>query len=480
MTIRPKSVRFVALLAVLAAAACSSRAAPTDAPSAPPVDAYALAVLTDTNPDPRVVEVTLAATPSQVEYLPGKTADVWAYRDASIAGSRGTVPGPMLVANRGDQVIVHFKNELPESTTVHWHGLRLDNAMDGSMSTQQVIMPGASFDYRFTLLDAGSFWFHPHVRGDVQVERGLYAPLVVHGDDVPLDVTAERYLVVDDVKLSADGQLAADTDEMDLMMGRQGNVLLVNGKKAGELHVHAGGRERWRIVNAANGRFFKLRLAGHTFTVVGSDGGLAPAPLHVDELLIVPGERYDVLIDLPGEAGTRVALESVFYDRGHKMPDTGAKPLLDVVYGPGVGRALADVPASLRTIAPLGATSTTATRRMELRESEAADGPRFTINDQYWPFNTPVMVKQGDLEIWEIVNTAEMDHPFHLHGMFFQPLDASGAPDVSRGWKDTINVVQSSTLKLAVRYEALGMWMFHCHILEHAERGMMGDLMIMP
>ncbi len=462
----------------LALAACSAQSRAPESAALPP-DPYEIAHLTDTNPDPRVVEVSVAAAPAQIEYLTGKPADVWAYRDAAIAGSKGTIPGPMLVANQGDDVIVHFTNELPESTTLHWHGIRLDNTMDGSTSTQQVVMPGASFDYRFKVKDAGSFWFHPHVRGDVQIERGLYAPLVVRGDESVLDVTAERYLVVDDVKVTSDGRLSTDTDEMDTMMGRQGNVLLVNGKRMGELRVQAGGRERWRIVNAANGRFFKLRLAGHAFTVVGSDGGFVPAPYRTEELLVAPGERYDVTVDLPGAEGTRVALQTVYYDRGHDMPDPGPKPMLDVVYGPRVTRPLAPIPATLGAVAPLPVTPATLARRMELREVDATDGPRFYINDQYWPFNTPLMVKQGDLEIWEIVNTAAMDHPFHIHGMFFQPLDARGQPDLTNGWKDTVNVKQKSTLKLAVRYEALGMWMFHCHILEHAERGMMGDLMIM-
>lgn len=460
---------------------CTSHASttPSTAGDAPASDPFAIATLTDINADPDVVEVRVVAGLARVEYLPGKPADVWAYRDGAIPGSVGTVPGPMLVAKKGDRVIVHLQNDLPESTTIHWHGIRLANAMDGSSSTQQVVMPGTSFDYTFTVLDAGTFWFHPHVHADVQIEKGLYAPLVVHGDDAPLDVTRERYLVLDDVKITADGQLALDEDQMDMMMGRQGNVVLVNGKKGGDLVVDAGGRERWRIVNAANGRYFKLRLAGHRFTVVGGDSGQVPAPYAVDELLVVPGERYDVLVDLPAAEGARVPLETVYYDRGHDMPDVGPKPLLDVVYGPRAPRTLAPIPTSLRPAQPLAIGAKTTVRKMVLREIEATDGPRFYINDEYWPFNTAVMVQQGATEIWEIVNTAEMDHPIHLHGMFFQPLDEQGAPDLRDGWKDTWNVKKSATQRLAVRYDAVGMWMFHCHILEHAERGMMGDLMVM-
>ena len=119
------------------------------------------------------------------------------------------------------------------------------------------------------------------------------------------------------------------------------------------------------------------------------------------------------------------------------------------------------------------------TKRFALQEREAPDGVIFSINGESWPFNAAIMVKQGATEIWEIESPEEMDHPFHLHGMFFQILGADGRPDLTRGWKDTVNVKRGTKLRFAVRYEPLGMWMFHCHILEHAERGMMRELMVM-
>jgi FtsP/CotA-like multicopper oxidase with cupredoxin domain len=128
----------------------------------------------------------------------------------------------------------------------------------------------------------------------------------------------------------------------------------------------------------------------------------------------------------------------------------------------------------------LPVTAATVTRPFVLREFEGPNGVVFYINDKFWPLNDPVMVKQGDLEIWSVKNDSEMDHPFHLHGMFFQVLDVDGVAPEHAGWKDTVNIPQKATLRFAVRYESLGMWMFHCHILEHAERGMMGDLMVMP
>lgn len=436
----------------------------------------ASAPLTDINPDPNIVEVQLVAGPATKEYLPGKVANVWAYRDGAIEGSAGTVPGPMLQAKQGDQIIVHFRNELPQPTTIHWHGLRLPANQDGSMATQTAVAAGGTFDYRFTARDAGPFWYHPHVGADEQVEKGLYAPMVVSGG-TPIDVAAERYLVLDDVKLKGDGTLDDSIDPLDIMLGKQGNVLLVNGVRGARLEVAEGSRERWRLVNSANGRYFNLELAGHSFLVVGWDGGLLPAPYTVDRLLIAPGERYDVLLTFDRPPAERLTLQTLHYDRGHDIPDPGPKELLEIVYGDAAS-APSPLPTNWRTLTPIPTNGTTPVRPFVLKEQESPAGATFMINDQRWPFNTPVMVKRGDIEIWEIEANPEMDHPFHLHGMFFEVLSIDGRPPTNFGWKDTVNVPKGTKLRFAVQYDPPGTWMFHCHILEHAERGMMGELMI--
>ena len=246
--------------------------------------------LTDLNPDPSIVEVELVATTATHTYLPGKPADVWAFRDGAVAGSVPTIPGPLLEAKLGDRVIVHFKNELPEETTVHWHGLRVPNASDGTPLAQLAVPPGGTYDYEFTLIDSGYYWYHPHMHGDLQVEAGLYAPIIVH-DDVTIDVAADRAFVLDDVKLESTGKLSETTDNLDLMLGRQGNVVLVNGRADARIAAAAGTRERWRFVNAANGRYFNLELPGHTFRVIAWDGGLVTTPYETERLLVAPGER---------------------------------------------------------------------------------------------------------------------------------------------------------------------------------------------
>ena len=435
--------------------------------------------LTDTNPDPNVVEVELVAVTATHEYLAGKPADVWAFRDGAKDGSKASIPGPLLEAKLGDKVIVHFKNELPEPTTIHWHGLRVPNASDGTPLAQLEVPPGGTFDYAFTLIDSGYYWYHPHMHGDLQVEAGLYAPIVVH-DDLAIDVAADRVFVLDDVKLEANGKLSERTDNLDLMLGRQGNVVLINGRQRPSMKAASGTRERWRFVNAANGRYFNLELPGHTFTVIGWDGGIIEAPYQASTLLIAPGERYEVLVELAGSEGDELALRTLHYDRGHNIPDPGPIDLLAIELGAN-GPTAAPLPATWTTIDAIAFDGATPRRKFVLREDDSVPSmPVFTINDEAFPNVTPVQGAMGQVEVWEIENLAEMDHPFHLHGMSFQTLDAAGNPTAPLGWKDTVNVPQLKTVRFAVRFGAPGRWMYHCHILEHAERGMMGELEVAP
>ena len=429
--------------------------------------------LSDTNPDPAIVEVNLVAGAATAELLDGKRADVWAYHD----GTRGVarIPGPTLDVPQGAHVIVHFTNDLPVATTIHWHGLRVPNASDGTPIAQVPVEPGARFDYEFDATDAGTFWYHPHVEGDIQVERGLYGAVVVRGGTQP-DVAADRVFVLDDVKLESTGKLSDATAPLDMMLGRQGNVLLANGTNGGTLDVASGTRERWRFVNSANGRYFNLSLPGHSFLVIGWDGGLLATPYEVQTVLVAPGERYEVLVELDDAPGTTTSLQTLHYDRGHDIPDPGPLDLFAIHVGDR-GAAPAALPVAWSTYDPIAIDASTPVRKIVLSEAEEGLAePKFFINGMQYPDVPPIASVPGAIEIWEIQNDAEMDHPFHLHGMFFQVLDVGGVTPAHQGWKDTVNVPQKQTLRFAVRYGGAGRWMYHCHILEHAERGMMGEL----
>jgi FtsP/CotA-like multicopper oxidase with cupredoxin domain len=448
---------------------------------APPAADLAAPILTDVNPHPEIVEVYLVASVSQTTFLPGKVAPVWAYRDGAVPGSVGVVPGPTLQARRGDRVIVHFMNELPEDMTVHWHGLRLPNASDGTPSSQVPVPPGGNYDYDFVALDEGTFWYHPHLHADRFIELGLQAGVRILGDQ-SLGAAADRLFVLDDVKLEGNGQLSQKTDLLDIMVGRQGNFVVLNGRSDARLAVKAGTRERWRFVNSANGRYFNLRVGNRPFLVVGWDAGLLPQPYETGRLLITPGERYEILVSF-GEAdvGMPLALETVHHDRGHNIPDPGPLPLMQIEVERGdSSKRPPEFPVAWGEWSPLMVTAGTPTRKFELKEVEGERGaePKFFINDEAFPTHTPIHGIENAVEIWEVHNDTEMDHPFHLHGMFFQVLDIDGKPPKHRGLKDTVNVPQETKLRFAVQYGPPGAWMFHCHILEHAERGMMGELMI--
>jgi FtsP/CotA-like multicopper oxidase with cupredoxin domain len=431
--------------------------------------------LVDVDPDPDAIEVSVIAAPASWAFLPGKPAEVWAYRDGNAEDAAARVPGPMLLGKLGDRVTVHFRNELPEPTTVHWHGLKVAARHDGSNVSQTPVAPGGSFTYEFTLTDAGLFWFHPHVEADAQIERGLYAPIVVRGaDEVPVD--AERVLVLDDVKLESSGLLSPTITALDLMVGRQGNVLLVNGEPQPRLEAPAGARERWRLLNTANGTFFNVALPGRRLRVIGWDGGLLAEPYEVESLVIAPGERYDVAVELGGAAGDALELQTLHYDRGHDLPDPGPRRLATFALQAPVKAPTPALPTRWGEVAPLPITDATPRRSLRLGEQAAAgpdDEPRFFINDEQYPAVTPLAIGAEALEVWEIENGAEMDHPFHVHGVFFQVLDQ---PHL--GWKDTVNVPRDATVRIAVRFDNPGTWMYHCHILEHAERGMMGVLRV--
>jgi FtsP/CotA-like multicopper oxidase with cupredoxin domain len=468
----PLSRTSLVAVCCVALEACST---PSEAETPP--STLDLIPITDINPAPGVVEVKLVATEAQAQYLSAGRAQVWAYRDGSRSEATGTIPGPLIEAFQGDRVIVHFTNALPEGTTIHWHGLRVPNASDGTPSTQVVVPPGGSFDYEFVAQDAGTFWYHPHVRGDVQVERGLYGVVVVRGGlDIPVD--ADRVFVLDDVKLAASGQLSTTTDSLDLMLGRQGNVLLVNGTSAGRLAVKKRARERWRFVNSANGRYFNLRLPGHTFQVIGWDGGVLPQPYSTSTLLVAPGERYEVLVEFGDSEPADLALQTIHYDRGHNVPDPGPKDLFGLSLRGETAVPAGALPSTWGGPVGLPVNDQTPTRSLVLSEEERTAEPRFFINGAAFPDVPAMMAREGDVEIWSIRNDAEMDHPFHLHGMFFRVLDVDGQPPEHLGWKDTVNIPQKKTLRFAVRYGTPGKWMFHCHILEHAERGMMGELQL--
>lgn len=455
----------VAGLVVVVLASCSSK---NDVPASSP-EAWdreiALVDAIDLDPDPHVVEIALTARVADVEVRPGIATKAWTYD--------GHLPGPRIRAHVGDRLKVHFRNDLPAPTSVHWHGVRVPNSMDGNGLPP--IPAGGSFDYDFVLPDAGTFWYHPHVDSAAQLGFGLYGAIVVEDPAEP-HFGDEATIVLSDIGLDEKGQLTDPHAGGSLgdIFGREGDIILANGKVKPTVHARAGAPLRLRLVNAAKSRYFQLDLAGHTFVRIGGDGGLRETPIESDSLLIVPGERADVVVVPRGAAGTVVPLRWVPFDRGYgsafaRDPETVLNVAIDDV----ATAPAPSIPSKLRTLEPMDL-SAAIDETIALTE-QTGDTTTFGIDGTR--HDTMLMAKVFETHRWKVENQTDWSHPFHLHGFFFRVLDDAGKP--LGEWKDTIDVPKRETRNLAVRFDDRpGNWMFHCHILDHAELGMMGMLML--
>lgn len=387
-------------------------------------------------------------------------------------GFNNTLPGPELKAKIGDTIVVRVKNELSEPTIIHWHGIQLPANMDGTGHTQQPILPGHEFEYRFIVPDAGTFWYHSHHNETVQMERGMYGALIVEDDTDPV-TDADRVLMIDDMKLTATnefkegGMLARWIERHD---GREGNTLLINGRKDFHINMHAGQTERWRFINASSARYFRLYLGGRNFRIIGTDGGLLEKPVEVNEVLIVPGERMEIAVG-PFPEGEIFYIESLPYNR---MTFLKAKHQAFATVIVGVPKSsTAFIPDIMRNIESLAPQHAPVNRKVRFSVGPSMKNIiDFNVNGEVHNHDKPVMV--GELQVWEVANTSLMDHPFHLHGFFFQVIEENGKVPAYKAWKDTYNLKPKSSIKIAwVPDNRPGKWMYHCHILEHHEAGMM-------
>ncbi|MEO7822410.1 MAG: multicopper oxidase family protein, partial [Gemmatimonadaceae bacterium] len=273
------------------------------------------AVLVNNSKVPKTVEVNLTAALATMSLQPGVASEVFAYN--------GRVPGPTLDVREGDKVIVHFRNDLPEATTVHWHGIHLPFESDGSPF--HPIKPGETHDYVFTVRPgtAGTYWYHPHPdhRAGYAIGKGLFGGIIVRAADDPLPASMpDKLLILSDNRFLADGSIDfpdphAHHAVVDESNGREGPVLFVNGQVMPTIRIRSGEVQRWRVLNASAGRMYRLALSGHTFLQVGSDGGLFEKPVEVKEILLTTGERVELLVRGSDAPGGRSVLRNLPYDR---------------------------------------------------------------------------------------------------------------------------------------------------------------------
>ena len=464
----------VAGVAAASAAAFSKRAAIPIALAGPPERFFSAG---------GVLNVELTAAEQWVD-LAGKQARLYAFN--------GRVPGPLLEARPGDDVQVRLRNTLREPTNLHFHGLHVSPS--GTADNIFIEIPeGEEFAYSFRLPrnhPAGFFWIHPHVHGLVarQVSLGLAMPFVVRGelDSIPEVAAArEHLLVLQDFELDTQGR-PVDPGMSASMMGREGSLITVSGQRNPQYEIEQDGLLRLRLLNASSSRFYRLRLEDHPMHVIATDGGVIAAPQGVDELVLAPGERRDVLIQGTRESGS-YRLTNLPYDRGSAgMMGGGANATpVDVALFVYRGRAerQLQLPRALSNVAVLP--PTTVRRTFELTDTMGmipgrGMGMRFRINGREFDGDRiDTRVRLGAVEEWQFVNATTMDHPMHIHTNPFQLVGADGQPE--RAWRDVVVVKARSTARLRIRFDEFsGKTVQHCHILDHEDLGMMGTILVEP
>ena len=413
----------------------------------------------------------------------------------------GTVPGPVLRFKQGEDAYLRVRNRLPRSTTVHWHGLRVPNVMDGVPNvTQEVIPPNGGFQYRFNCTDSGTYWYHPHQSSFEQVPRGLYGMFIVD-EDKPLEVDREVLWVLSDFKLDDANQPVEDFGKvMDFGSGgRLGNTFTLNGTAAGaqrRLELRPNERVRMRLLNASSARLFTLEFAGHEPWIVSFDGqGIEPRKL-TGRLVLGCGQRTDLVFDGTGTAGT----EYPVMDRR----DEGTR-IATVVYSgkPVRGSAL----GAPRAIAPnrhVEPDLARATQHFIVFEGGVLGAPaigridgkaldvktimerhgltwtmNYTAQHEHAMMHEPLFrFRKGEHTVIKMLNHTDFEHPMHLHGHFFKVVARNRNKVDEPFWRDTVMLGPREEADIAFVADNLGEWMFHCHILDHAAGGMMGTIVV--
>ncbi len=427
----------------------------------------------DLNPDPHIVEIELEARVAPFEVEPGLVVEAWTYN--------GMIPGPMIHVNVGDRLIVHFKNSLPAESTIHYHGLRIPIDMDGVPGySQHPVHPGGSFTYDFVVPDAGLYWYHPHVMSAMQVGYGLYGAFWAEDPAEAKTVGVEDELVIllSDIAVNDVGKLEDPHSggSAGMAFGREGNHVLVNGKKTPRLLARSGAPQRWHIVNAAKSRYYNLDLGPEfTFTRIGGDGGLMEYSVEEESLVLGAGERADIIVYPRGAPGQELMLISQLFDRGYGSTELRTyENLIALTITDQPEYKGPPLPEIHREITPYS-TEGAILREMELTIDQDPRTKRFEYGFNHLPYwkTKPVLADIGDTQIWTIHNTTPWSHPLHLHGFFFMVLDENDEPVRPYEWKDTVDIPFKQTRRLLVRFdERPGTWMLHCHILDHASGGL--------
>jgi len=425
----------------------------------------------------KIFDLTLQQ--GSVELLPDKPAETW--------GVNGAYLGPTLRAARGDQVELRVHNGLPEMTTIHWHGMHLPAEADGG--PHQTIEPGATWTPSWEIdQPAATLWYHPHPHGETadHVYRGV-AGLFIVDDPEASGLALPGDYGVDDIPLIIQDKRLDDEGELDFSRGlisptgRLGSTILVNGTHSPYVGI-GDERVRFRLLNGSNARVYNLGFADEReFDLIATEGGLLETPQRIDRIQLSPGERAEIVAAF--EPGERIVLRSFQPELGTNFWErrfAGGDDSFDLAEI----RAAAslapspEVPDSLATGERYDPEDVERTRAFELSGQSRINGRQMDTR------RIDEVVRPGATEIWKVGNAAGTPHNFHVHGVSFAVLDYAGEepPLHLTGLKDTVYVPPDKTVTLLVRFpdyaDPDSPYMFHCHMLQHEDRGMMGQFVL--
>jgi len=424
------------------------------------------------------VEVLRAAT-GTARLVPGD------YPATPIWGFNGKTPGPVIRVRQGERLVRRFVNKLPQPSTIHWHGIRIANAMDGVPElTQPLVPPDSTFEYDFRVPDAGTYWYHPHNRTWEQLARGLYGALVVEEKKPPV-VDRDEVLLIDDWRLGNDARLE---ESFGAMMdwshgGRLGNWITVNGHGDFRQTVQRHERLRLRLVNVANARIFPLSLTGLEGWIVALDGQPVTQPLPAGRMILAPAQRIDIVVDVVAPSGAEAALHFINGDdtlpiarfkvdgtvRKKKLPAPKPLPANPVP-------ALGDLGKARKTVLRMEGGAMGGMRGAMM--GGRMMGMRGLVGQgRVWAFNglaempeKPLLSAALGETVWiEMINDTAWPHAMHLHGFHFRKI----GKDKSQGpLRDTLLVDSEETVEIAFVADNPGKWLLHCHMVEHTAGGM--------
>ena len=417
----------------------------------------------------------MVAQEGERTFFPGKITRTYGYN--------GNFLGPTIRVRNGQRFNLQMQNNLPETTTLHWHGLHLPAQWDGG--PRQPIAAGTSWNPDFTIKQqAATLWYHPHAMGKTgeQVYHGLAGLFLIEDEisdklDIPKNYGVDDIpVVIQDRRFFADGQFAYVQTMHEVMNGVVGNYMLVNGAMSPTLQLRHQ-RVRLRLLNGSNSSIYKISFGGQPFQVIASDGGFLERPVEMTSILLSAGERAEVVLDLSSRKGKSLSMlvDQRGGDRFEAMKIDVANTL----------KASSSVPTFLRKADPIPESESDNTRRfvMSTMGMGMMGGGRLTINGKKMDINRiDETVKLGTTEIWEITNKStmmmSMPHSMHLHDVQFQILDRDGRrpPAHETGRKDTVLIQPGETVRIITRFrDYKGVYMYHCHLLEHEDDGMMGQ-----